>query len=80
MNQEVSIRKKIEVEKHRMAIAESKTWLSVRDLSLVSGLSHSSIHRYKSRKAIKYSQAVKGGKIYFHRDDVSRLMRGENGS
>ena len=75
----MSIKEKIELEKHRLAIAESKTWLSVRDLSLVSGLSHSSIHRYIDKKIIKYSQAIKGGKIYFHRDEVRRLMEGRNG-
>ena len=64
--------------KERIELANAKKYLSILDVSLISGFSISSLRRRLKDKVIKAYQEKAKGKLIFKKDDIEKWI--ENGA
>ena len=65
-----------ETRKLRIELANSKQYLDIMDVSLISNLSISTIRRRIEQGKLKVLQDVPNGKLLFKRDDLENWLEG----
>ena len=65
-----------ETRKLRIELANSKQYLYIMDVSLISNLSISTIRRRIEQGKLKVLQDVPNGKLLFKRDDLENWLEG----
>ena len=57
-----------------MIRAKNSPWLSLKEVSLLSGYSISTLRRRIREKKLKYSQPCKNGKLMFNREMIDNFL------
>ena len=65
--------------KYRIELAKCKDYLDIKDVSLLTGYSLSTLRRRISEGRLKCTQSIKRGKLLFLKGDIEQFLGFSNG-